>query len=222
VPVDVIGLDSGVIGIAANKFHTCALTDSGGVKCWGSNYFGQLGNGLTDDSPVPVDVDGLRSGIVALAPGYTHTCAITLSGGVKCWGSNGVGELGDGTNAQHLTPVDVIGLDDRVISLGAGDSHTCVVLEDGSGKCWGMGPLGDGTFQSSSTPVSIINPEKDFAVIASGAFYQWGNEQYYPYTCVLTNMIRGKCWGANIFGQLGNGTVEDTYELTPGDIVNLP
>jgi alpha-tubulin suppressor-like RCC1 family protein len=115
----------------------------------------------------------LSSGIVALAPGYTHTCAITRSGGAKCWGSNDVGELGDGTNDQHLTPVDVIELGDRVASLSAGDAHTCAVLQDGNGKCWGMGPLGDGTFLPSSTPVNIINPDNNFAVIASGAFYQW-------------------------------------------------
>ncbi|OQW91168.1 MAG: hypothetical protein BWK79_17595, partial [Beggiatoa sp. IS2] len=100
-----------VTAIATGAEHTCALTDSGEVKCWGDNMKGQLGDGTTTERHIPVDVTGLTTvTVMAIATGAEHTCALTDSGGVKCWGANDMGQLGDGTTIERHAPVDVVGL----------------------------------------------------------------------------------------------------------------
>ena len=125
------------ISVAAGGSHTCAVTSGGRVKCWGWNGYGQLGDGTTDSRTTPMDVSGLASGVIAVAAGRYHTCAVTAGGGVKCWGSNGRGQLGDGTTTDRLTPVDVSGLGSGVSTLAAGAEHTCAVTAGGGVKCWG-------------------------------------------------------------------------------------
>jgi len=108
-PVFVKGLKSGVAAIAAGGFQTCAITTAGGAKCWGDNSWGQLGDGTKTERHIPGFVTGLRTGIAAIATGASHTCAMTDTGRVKCWGVNTWGQLGDGTTMQRLTPVRVDG-----------------------------------------------------------------------------------------------------------------
>jgi alpha-tubulin suppressor-like RCC1 family protein len=216
-PVDVLGLGSGVQAMAVGGNHTCALTSGGGVKCWGDNDYGQLGDGTSADKRTPVDVAGLGSGVQAIAAGGNHTCALT-SGGVKCWGWNESGQLGDGTSgsgADKNTPVDVAGLGSGVQAIAAGGNHTCA-LTSGGVKCWGdnyRGQLGDGTLAGKNTPVDVLGLGSGVQAIAAGDNF------LYSHTCALTSGGGVKCWGANDYGQLGDGTTAS--KSTPVDVAGL-
>ena len=212
VPVDVPGLSSGVIAIAAGSMHTCAVTNAGGVSCWGGNYRGQLGVKSPRESARPMDVPGLASGVTAIVAGGMHTCALTSSGGVKCWGGTPYGQLGIGTRLDSPSPVDVTGLASGVISIAAGYYHTCATTAVGGVKCWGLnvdGQLGDGTASDRWTPT-------DVAGLSSGATAVYAGRHH---TCALTITGGIKCWGRNRNGQLGDGTKSE--RLTPVDVKGL-
>jgi alpha-tubulin suppressor-like RCC1 family protein len=154
----VSGLTSGVRAVSAGSEHTCALTEAGGVKCWGNNRAGQLGDGTRTRHRIPVDVSGLTSNGSAISAGSGHTCALTTAGGAKCWGMNGYGELGDGTTTSRLTPVDTTGLTSGVAAIATVGWHTCALTTDGRVKCWGAnqyGQLGDGTTTRRLTPINV-------------------------------------------------------------------
>jgi alpha-tubulin suppressor-like RCC1 family protein len=210
-PVTVSGLGSGVAAIASGTFHTCALTTGGGVKCWGYGRFGQLGDGTEASSTTPVAVEGLGSGVTAIAAGQYHTCALTSSGGATCWGSNEFGQLGDGTTTDRPAPVEVSGLDTGVTAISAGIAHTCAVAAGGAATCWGgnLGALGDGTETDRLTPVVALGLDSGVASISAGGFH----------TCALTDDGGAACWGYNDSGQLGDGTTSD--RLSPVDVSGL-
>jgi alpha-tubulin suppressor-like RCC1 family protein len=212
-PVAVSGLAGGVASLAAGADHTCALTNAGGVKCWGGNGSGQLGDGTTTTRHLPVDVSGLTSGIAALAAGDEHTCALTSAGAVKCWGGNDTGQLGDGTATERHTPVAVSGLASGVATIAAGVYHTCALTSAGAVKCWGendFGQLGDGTRTGRRIPVAVSGLAGGVAALVAGG----------DHTCALMSAGGVKCWGDNVAGQLGDGTT--TQRHTPVEVIGAP
>ena len=197
--VDVTGLTSGVTTVSAGGGHTCALTSAGGVKCWGFNVYGELGNGTAISNNTPSDVVGLTSGVVAVSAGGFHTCALTAAGGMKCWGADFYGQLGDGgTTADISTPVDVTGLTSGVAAISAGFLDTCAVTVSGGVKCWGRndeGQLGNGTDSGPQTCAAGIvcsTAPVDVSGLASGATSVSVGDYH---TCALTTGGGVKCWG---------------------------
>src|SRR5262249_42954657 len=118
-----------VTSVGAGWYGACAVTAAGGVKCWGANQYGQVGNGTTSiQESIPVDVVGFTTGAASVAAGYTNACAVTTAGGVKCWGYGNEGGLGNGGFTNSSTPVNVTGLSSGVLSVAIGSGHTCVLL----------------------------------------------------------------------------------------------
>jgi alpha-tubulin suppressor-like RCC1 family protein len=194
-PVDVSGLTSGVSAVYADYYQTCAVLTTGAAKCWGSNSYGQLGNGTTTNASIPQDVTGLTSGVSVIDMGLYHTCAV-VDGGAKCWGDNGSGQVGDGTTTGRTTPEDVTGLNSGVSSVSVGYSHSCALLSTGDLRCWGRNQnrqLGDGTTTSRITPVAVLGYSSGVMALTSGDYFN----------CVLLNGGGMQCWGDNEFGYLG-------------------
>ena len=202
-------------GLALGNQHTCVLMDTGAVKCWGDNSQGQLGVGTTTGSggnfAYPVNTLVLTSRVREIAAGAYYTCARLEDGGVKCWGANENGQLGDGTTIRRLTPV-AGGVSSDAVALATGSIHACVLLGSGGVKCWGAnhyGQLGNGTTTSSGAAVNVSGLDSDAVALATGAIH----------ACVLLGSGAVKCWGANDSGQLGDGT--KTQRLTPVSVFGI-
>jgi len=228
----------GVASIQSSTFHTCALASNRTVWCWGYGISGEIGNGSTDPSLDPVRVPNL-SEVVQLATGGNASCVLRGDGTVWCWGSNNVGQLGIGSTVGPFicagptqppfdipcAPVPVPGPDlPGVVELAAGGRHMCALLAEGTVACWGandFGQLGIGAavgpetcyagwlswpVACSTAPVLVPNLE---GVVAIGA----GAE----HTCAVLADGSVRCWGYNVFGQIGNGSTIDAHrpELVP-------
>jgi len=146
--------------ITAGGYHTCALSSTGAVQCWGENAHGELGSGTSTNASTPVTVSGLSSRVLSIAAGKSHSCALASAGAMQCWGDNQFGQLGDGRkDTFSRTPVMVSGLSSGVVAVAAGAYHTCARTSAGAVQCWGentYGALGDGTTTNSSRPVAVV------------------------------------------------------------------
>ncbi|HEY3546111.1 MAG TPA: hypothetical protein VGK17_08460 [Propionicimonas sp.] len=185
--------------VSAGFVDTCALTTKGAVKCWGYNGDGELGNGTTVNSAVPVAVSGLGKKVKAISSGSYFSCALTTKGAVKCWGSNNYGQLGDNTTTNSTTPVAVYGLNKGVKAISAGNFFACALTTKGAVKCWGAntyGQLGNGTTTGSAKPVAVSGLGKGIKALGSGGYH----------ACALTTKGAPKCWGYNGEGELGDNT----------------
>ncbi len=216
---------TGVESIMVGEDHSCALMNDNSIKCWGNNVNGQLGDGTTTNRPSPVDVLSAPGGTAlmgarSLVAGYYHTCALMEDTSVKCWGNNGNGQLGDGTNTRQPYPVPVLRASGGqsltgVRSLVAGLSHACALMEDNSIKCWGRnisGQLGNGTTENQTYPVAVLERSGGPSLTNVLSIAAGDN-----HTCALMNDHSMKCWGDNRYGQLGTRASENHYY--PGGVL---
>lgn len=156
--------------ISAGTLHAMALLGDGTVRAWGYNYYGQLGDGTSGvfaNKPSPVAVAGLDN-VIAIGAGATFSVALKNDGTVWTWGSNSMGELGDGTTTDRGSPAQVAGLP-SIVKIAAGSYHVLAMTADGTVYSWGQnvdGQLGDGTTSGRLSPVQISEPGMGWRVPA--------------------------------------------------------
>ena len=210
-----LSLDGEVKQIVGNIYHTCALLENGGVKCWGINDRGQLGYGNTSsigDDEVPADVGNILLGEPALqiALGERHTCALLKSGKVRCWGSASFNQLGYldynsiGDN-EHILSVAPVELAHTPIQITTGSNHTCALFSNKKIKCWGDsngGKLGYGRSYANTSINNIPFVDVGGDVLSVRAIENR--------TCAILTDKNMKCWGTNNSSVLG---LDHVYEL---------
>lgn len=194
--------------VSASGSHTCAIASNNAAYCWGSNYYGQLGNNSTSPSSSPVRVNAsLVSTFKTISAGTGYTCAIALNDMAYCWGGNNFGQLGDNSNNQSLVPVKV-NVDSLSVptfkSISANTNHTCAITTGGAAYCWGdngySGRLGNNSTDPSLVPVQVSTSlVSTFKSISAGTFH----------TCAIATSGAAYCWGYNNSGQLGDNSTSD-------------
>jgi alpha-tubulin suppressor-like RCC1 family protein len=226
-----ISLSGRAIAISAGGSHTCALLNNGTVRCWGNGANGRLGYGNTNnigdnETLLLVGAVSLGQNAVAIAAGGSHTCALLDDGTVRCWGLNSSGQLGYGnTNdvGDNETPDERdntsinLGTGRKAVSITAGVQHTCVVLDNGTVRCWGSGANGRLGYGNTTTIGDNENPGTAGPVdlgIGRNALAVAAGENF---TCAQLDNRTVRCWGSGSSGQLGYGnttTIGDNE--TPG------
>jgi alpha-tubulin suppressor-like RCC1 family protein len=210
VPVPVRGMTSSVTSISVGDWAACAV-QRGRVLCWGAfDHMGELGNGTTDASLVPVAVDRLPSGITSVTVGTDYACALTAGEGVMCWGDGTNGALGNDDEAVSPAPVEVTGLSHGVTAVSAGSLDVCALKEDGGVVCWGYGgdgELGNGPLNviggclqiQATVPLPVKGLSGPATAISTGSA-----------PCAVTTAGSVECWG-----------ITSEYALTPVPVTGL-
>ncbi|QAT89089.1 RCC1 repeat-containing protein [Corallococcus coralloides] len=210
------GALTGVNQLRAGENHTCALLNDGTLHCWGFNGSGQLGLGDNrdvgdDEKPsarpaVKLGADGSK-----IALGQNHTCALLKSGMVRCWGENGLGQLGYGHTTDvgdddDLTQQGYINLGGLAVKIAAGGNHTCALMKDtGKVRCWGSGAQGQLGYGSAENVGDAKQPLEKGDVNLGADTVVKDITAGYAHTCALLSTGRLLCWGHNATGQLGYG-----------------
>lgn len=194
---------------AGNRF-TCGVDGAGEAWCWGKNDDGQLGNGSTQPSAVPVRMAGGLA-FRAVAAGYAHACGITTDSNLYCWGDNEFGGLGNGTTVSSPVPARVAGAV-QFVSVSAGTRYTCALATDGAAYCWGdsgSGRLGTGSTAPASTPMPVTGGLR-FRSLSAG----------WSHTCAVAVDGVAYCWGYSLYGQTGRSS--PMVVLAPTSVPGIP
>lgn len=196
------------VALSMGRSSACAVNSTGSIKCWGDNTYGELGDGTTTSrwsTAVPVSGIVSATGVVV---GEGHACAVSATGLVQCWGDNTFGQLGIGNLATTMssTPIDVVGVV-GASKIATKSYLTCGLFVTGGTsavKCWGL-------LNATKTPTpTMIDIGGDAKAIAVG----------YQHACIIRGNGRVACWGLNDYGQLGDGTIVDSW-AKPVDVIGL-
>jgi len=208
IPVQTNNLTN-IVNISAGLMHSLALNNSNNVFSWGANIYDLLGREVTTCTTyLPAQVNNL-SNIISVSVSFTGSYAVKTDGTLWAWGSNEYGQLGDGSNINRSTPVQILS---DIISVSGGGGHTLALKNDGSVYAWGSnssGKLGDNTTINKISPV-IVNGLTNIIAISAGG----------DHSLALKNDSTVWAWGNNTSGQVGDGS--SSYEvLTPVQVVGL-
>jgi alpha-tubulin suppressor-like RCC1 family protein len=184
--------------VSASVYHTCAMKTDHTLWCWGYNGSGELGDGTTTESDIPVREHSHAGDWAAVSAGGGHTCAVKTDHTLWCWGSNGTAELGNGTTTNSTVPVRERTHASDWAAVSAGEAYTCAVKTDHTLWCWGdngSGELGIGVTASSAVPVREHSHASNWTAVSAGE----------DHTCAVKTGHTLWCWGDNGTGQLGDG-----------------
>ena len=215
LPVAVAGLTN-VVELSAGAHHFCVRKSDDSLWCWGFSAHGEVGDGVfADVRPVGKIMDD----VAQVSADTYNTCAAMKDGTAKCWGENVNGTDGTGTSdTPYDTPQTVSGLS-GVVRVGTGTLQACALLADGTVKCWGdnaFGEIGDNTTDERLTPVSVQNLIDVAQIVPGGP-----GAGYLIATCALGKNGAVSCWGANGYGELGNGGTTSSLVPTAASITNV-
>lgn len=186
------------LDVSAGQNHTCGVTTSGALKCWGNNSNGELGDGTFSSCYSPVVISS-GSAYNAVSAGYYSTCAILSSTRlVQCWGYNGTGVLGDNTGTSRNVPALISDASTPYAQVSVGSVTACGVTQAGILKCWGSndkGQAGQPDLNLDYISPTVVDSGVTFGEVSAGK----------NHACAITTAGLLKCFGANDSGQLGNG-----------------
>jgi alpha-tubulin suppressor-like RCC1 family protein len=205
-PVAVSGL-SGVSKIIGGRLHMCALMNDQSLRCWGSNFYGEQGDGTRTTRTTPHAIS-LPDPVASADGGATGTCAALTSGAVYCWGGNDDGQLGIGSSGtDRLTPVPVSGISSAV-QVGLGGQAGCARLLEAITKCWGNG-VWNGGVGSTTSPITVPG--------LAGATSLFVGRSV---SCATLASPSVKCWGSNANGSVG-GEFWGTGDVSPVTVLGF-
>jgi alpha-tubulin suppressor-like RCC1 family protein len=198
-PVTVVGGITNWSQLAGASNHSLGLTSTGIAYAWGSNSYGQLGDGTITSRSSPVSVVGGITNWRQVSTRAAHNLGVTSTGIAYAWGRNFLGRLGDGTTIDRSSPVTVIGGITNWSQVSAGGQHSLGLTSTGIAYAWSRnhhGQLGTGTTTDTSSPVTVIGGITNWSQVSAGSNHSLG----------LTSTGIAYAWGFNDAGAIADGT----------------